>query len=234
MRNALPPHSLNATAIMFQSITNDSSTVTERLLAESLIIPAPTMRFFGVGNFFPAGADPARDAFGSVNAFLNATLIRADQTLGFTGDILEYGMRTFRDPQTGVFSATPLSPESAGLITEFVEPDGAIVFRMPELVKVDLALADIGPGETLELRYVFNAAGNTGFGETGFFAQIGDPFDLSANGARFDFQVGSAPPPSAAPEPGTMATLGLGLVVLGISARHRRSCHLPTPGKGPH
>jgi PEP-CTERM motif len=215
LRNALPPHTLNATAIMRQSITNDSSTVSERLLAELLIIPAPTMRFFGVGNFFPAGADPARDAFGAVNAFLHASLIRADQTLGFTGDILEYGMRTFRDPQTGVFSASPLGPQSVGLITEFVEPDGAIVFSMPELVKVDLALADIGPGETLQLTYVFNASGSTGFGETGFFAQIGDPFDLSASGARLEIE----PVPgavNAVPEPGTFALLVAGLLALAV------------------
>jgi hypothetical protein len=217
LRNALPPHSLTATAIMSQSITNDSSTVTERLLAELLIIPAPTMRFFGVDNFFPAGADPVRDAFGRVDAFLSATLKRADGSLAFTGDILQYGMETFRHPQTGVFSASPLGPQSAGLITEFVEPDGAIVFSMPELVKVDLALADIGPGETLELLYVFNAAGSTGFGETGFFAQIGDPFDLSASGARLEIEPVQGAV-NAVPEPGTFALLIAGLLALAGAA----------------
>jgi hypothetical protein len=224
LRNSLPPNDLNATAVIAQTITNDSTTDTESLLA-NFFIPAPTMQFFGVGDFFPGGVDPARDASALVQALLFTNLTRADGSFGGQNGILDYGMKTFRDPRTGVFAATALSSDSEGL-ARFDEPDGAFGFRLPELTVEDLALPDIGPGEILEVVYVFTATASTGFGETGIFAAIGDPFDLSASGGRFDLQVGGAIDPGPGPgipAPGTLPVLGLGLCLLGISTRRRVS-----------
>jgi hypothetical protein len=224
LRNSLPPNHLSATALMFQSITNDSSTVTESVRA-SFFIPAPTLRFFGVGDFFPAGADPARDAFGVAQARLLTTLRRADGLSSVSDTILEYGLQTVRDIDPlnpGKFSAIALSPEDSVDLVRFDEPDGSIVFRLPAL-GVNLALPDIGPGEILDLAYVFQAGASTGFGETGIFAAVGDPFDLTANGARFELQIGNVvnPPVPGVSEPNTFAVLGLGLAMLGMSARRR-------------
>jgi hypothetical protein len=223
LRNSLPPNRLIAGAIMFQGIANDSSTVTESVRAD-FFIPAPTLRFFGVGDFFPAGADPARDAFGIAQMSLTTFLLRTDGST-VTNPILRYGLRTVRDidPQNpGKFSALPVSPESVGLTRFEEEDDGSFVFSLPAL-EVNLALPDIGPGETLTLAYDFAAVASTGFGETGIFAAIGDPFDLSASGARFELQIGNVvnPPVPGVSEPSTFAVLGLGLAMLGMSARRR-------------
>jgi hypothetical protein len=221
LRNALPPNALFAQAEIKQTITNDSTTETESLLG-NFFIPQPTTRFFGVGDFFPGGADPLRDAFGFASALLETRLTRPDGSIG-GGILVSYGLRTFRDPQTGVFSAESLDgrelPRGEG-------PDGSLIFLLPELNLQDFNLADLGPGDILEVTYVFTALASTGFGETGVFAAIGDPFNLSAGGGgSFDIQVGDAP--SAVPEPGTVATLGLGLIVLGIAARRGRRPQLP-------
>lgn len=232
LRNSLPPNKLSALAFNSQTITNNSTTDTESLLV-SFFIPAPTMQFFGVGDSFPGGADLARDASALVQAELFTNLTRADGSR-VQEIILTYGMQTFRDPRPGgAFSAIPRSSDSVGL-TRFDEPDGSFGFALPELLLEDVRLPEIGPGESLEIVYTFSASASTGFGETGIFAAIGDPFNLSAGGGSFEIQVGDALPPSAVPEPGTMATLGLGLIGLGICAHRRRSRHLPTPGKGPH
>jgi hypothetical protein len=223
LRNSLPPNQLTAFALIDQTITNNSTTDTESLLA-NFFIPAPTMQFFGVGNSFPAGADPARDASAFVEALLVANLTRADGSSGGQEVILNYGMRTSRGP-TGVFSAFPLSSDSVGL-TRFDEPDGSFGFRLPALTVQDLALTDIGPGESLDVIYQFQASASTGFGETGIFAAIGDPFDLNASGVRFDLQPGDVVEPDpepgpGIPAPGTLPVLGLGLCLLGRSMRRR-------------
>ncbi len=223
LRNSLPPNDLLATTVDSQTFTNNSTTDTESLLA-SFFVPAPTMQFFGVGDFFPGGVDSARDAIALVQALLFTNLTRADGSSGGQVTIRDYGMRTFRDPQTGVFSALPLSPESVGLI-RFDEPDGSFGFRLPELTVEDLLLTNIGPGEILEVVYVFTAAASTGFGETGIFAAIGDPFDLNASGGRFELQVGGAVDPGpgqGVPVPATWTLLAVGLLTLGFRARSGR------------
>jgi hypothetical protein len=229
-RNSLPPNDLLAQTVSSQTITNNSTTDTETLLAD-FFIPAPTMQFFGVGDFFPGGVDPARDAFGFVEAELFVNLTLADGSSGGRFVLLTYGMNTFRDPRLGgLFTAVPRSSNSVGL-TRFDEPDGSFGFRLPELLLQDVPLADIGPGERLEVNYVFIASAKTGFGETGVFAAIGDPFNLNGGGGRLTLQVGDAVDPgpgSGIPEPGTLALLGLSLFLIcvskaGDSGRHGRS-----------
>jgi len=222
VRNAL--HTLFAEASIKQTITNSSPDAGSVL--GNFFIPEPTMRFFGVGDFFPGGADPARDA----SAFVQARLdIKHTNVFGTIVEetLIDYGMLAFRDPQTGVLSA---KTTDGGLrLTRGQEPDGSFVFRMPELKLVNIALPEVGPRETLEVTYIFTAAASTGFGETGVFAAIGDPFNLGTSGGNFALQPGASP--SAIPEPGTMATLCVGFMVLGVCARRRRSRHLPMPGK---
>jgi hypothetical protein len=221
LRNSLPPNDLLAQATTSQTITNNSTTDTEILLAD-LFIPTPIMQFFGVGDFFPGGADPARDAFGFVEAELSVNLTLADGSSGGRFVLFTYGMNTFRDPlRGGQFTAVPRSSNSVGL-TQFDEPDGSFGFRLPEVLLQDVPLAGIGPGESLEVNYVFLASAKTGFGETGIFAAIGDPFNLSGGGGSFTLQVGDPVglgTGSNIPEPSTLALLGLSLFLISVPAR---------------
>jgi hypothetical protein len=222
-RNSLPPNDLLAQTVSSQTITNNSTTDTETLLAD-LFIPAPAMQFFGVGDFFPGGVDPARDAFGFVEAELFVNLTLADGSSGGQFRLFTYGMNTFRDPRPGgLFTALPRSGNSVGL-TRFDEPDGSFGFRLPDVLLQDVPLADVGPGESLEVNYVFIASARTGFGETGIFAAIGDPFNLSGAGGSFTLRVGDPAGPGTGsggsiPEPGTLALLGLSLFLISVPAR---------------
>ena len=223
LRNSLPPNDLLAQAATSQTITNNSTTDTEILLAD-LFIPTPIMQFFGVGDFFPGGVVPSRDAFGFVEAELSVNLTLADGSGGGRFVLFSYGMNTFRDPlRGGLFTAVPRSSNSVGL-TRFDEPDGSFGFRLPELLLQDVPLAAIGPGESLEVNYDFLASAKTGFGETGIFAAIGDPFNLSGGGGSFTLQVGDPVGPGTGsggsiPEPSTLALLGLSLFLISVSAR---------------
>jgi hypothetical protein len=219
LRNALfPPHTLLATASIKQSINNDSTTVTESLVG-NIFIPEPTMRFFGVGDSFPDGVDLDRDASAFVQARLETKHTNIFGTI-VEDTLLDYGMLAFRDPSTGVFSA---KFTDGGLpLTRFEEPDGSFVFRLPELKLENFDLPDVGPSEMLEVNYIFTASAQTGFGETGIFAAIGDPFDLSGSGASFNVTVGDVDQPGPVPgipAPNTLAVLGLGLILLSMSAK---------------
>jgi hypothetical protein len=57
------------------------------------------------------------------------------------------------------------------------------------------------------------------------FAAIGDPFHLDTDGGRFAFEINGTP--SAVSEPPALATFGLVLIMLGISAHYRRGSALP-------
>lgn len=188
LTNSLPPNTLEAATQYSVTITNTSTTVAEPLVADFLI-PPPTMQFFGVGNSFPAGVDLARDAFAFVQVRISTKLTHPDGSI-VEDVLLDYGMRTFRDPMSGVFLALPISSDSVGL-TRFDEPDGSFGFQLPELVLEGVSspdLAELGPGDVMEFGYDFFATASTGFGETGVFAAIGDPFNLSAGGARFNLE----------------------------------------------
>ena len=214
LRNSLPPNTLEAGATYAVTITNTSTTATEALVAD-IFIPTPTMQFFGVGNFFPAGADPALDASARVQARVLTKITHPDGSI--VEDVLvDYGMFTFRNPQTGVFEALPLSSDSVGL-TRFDEPDGSFGFALPELDLEGVTspdLAELGPGDVMEFSYDFFATASTGFGETGVFAAIGDPFNLSAGGGRGIDIKAAGGSGSVVPIPGAVWLLSSGLLGL--------------------
>ncbi|MEJ7710950.1 MAG: PEP-CTERM sorting domain-containing protein [Pyrinomonadaceae bacterium] len=114
------------------------------------------------------------------------------------------------------------SRDGAGF-TRFEEPDGSFGFQLPDLERNDFDLGDIGPGDTLTFSYDYFAQASTGFGETGIFAAIGDPFNLTTGGGRFNIQVGDSPPPNPVPEPTTMLLLGTGLAGIGSFLKKRRN-----------
>ena len=216
--NSLPPNALLASGTFLQTITNNSSVAVG--MSVDFFVPAPTIQFFGVGNSFPAGADPARDATAAVSMRMLSTLTRPDGSTVETIH-LDYGMQTFREPVSGVLLALP-SRDATGL-TRFEEPDGSFGFQLPDLERNDFSLGDIGSGDTLTFSYDYFAQASTGFGETGIFAAIGDPFNLTTGGGRFNIQVGDSLPPSAVPEPMSMLLLGTGLAGIGAFLRKRRN-----------
>src|SRR4051812_20132039 len=74
--NSLPPNRYFAAGRWTQTLTNNS-TVTQVSNA-AISVPAPTIRFFGVGNSFPGGANPDLDATASVDIRLTSKLTHAD------------------------------------------------------------------------------------------------------------------------------------------------------------
>jgi hypothetical protein len=222
--NSLPPNALESALTMSQTITNNSQSAVG--VSANFFVPPPTMQFFGIGNSFPGGVDPGRDATAVVNARIVTKLTHADGT--FVEDVpLDYGMRLFREPLTGRLFAIP-TIDAENEISFFEEPDGSLGFQLNFLLVEDFSLGEIGPGDTLEFSYEFFAASSTGFGETGVFAAIGDPFNLNTGGGRFELQVGGAPQPNSVPESGSSLTaFGISLVVLGIFAHRRRRHDCP-------
>jgi hypothetical protein len=218
-RNSLPPNTLEASGAFTQTITNNAGVAVG--MDVDFFVPAPTIQFFGVGNSFPAGADPARDATADVGVTMKTRVTHRDGSVTET-IVLEYGMTVVREPLTGVLFPF-VSRDAAGLAARFDEPDGSFGFQLPDLERTDLSLGEIGPGDTLVFSYEYFASASTGFGETGIFAAIGDPFDLSVGGAHIDLQV-NAP----VPEPATAALWAFGLLVLWFGRRWRSA-----PRKGP-
>jgi hypothetical protein len=217
-QNSLPPNALVASGTFSQTVTNNSDFTVP--ISANFFIPPPTLAFFGIGEFFPPGADPARDATASVGARIVTKLTHPDGSI--VEDIpLDYGMRLFRDPVIGLLFAIP-TVDAEGEVRQFEFHDGSLNFVLPERLVDGLKLGDIGPGDVFEYTYEFFADASTGFGETGIFAAIGDPFDLTVGGGRFDLQVGDPLPPGPGPrvpEPATWTLLASGLLALRFGTR---------------
>ena len=206
----LPPHSMLASGTLTQELFNDTAEVVT--FGAEFLIPAPVILFAGqVGNFFPAGADPAKDIVAEVLARIVTRVTRAD---GSTDEqvVFEYGMKSGRNAAGQMGVTTTLGAGPATVVEEF----GLFSFTLPEK-RLDFEdIAAVGPGDTIILDFQYFATGGTGFGETAVFAAIGDPFDLTSSG-RFAFtQRGSiAPQPAPVPLPGALPLLVAGLLAMG-------------------
>ena len=226
-QNSLPPNRYFASGTWTQTITNNSAVT--QVSTGTISVPAPTIRFFGVGNSFPPGANPDLDASASVNIRLFSILTHTDgseeETVHF-----DYGMQTVRVPIIGVLLPDP-TDDALGALSRFDEPDGSFGFRLLPVTR-GFSFSSIRPGESLEFGYDYFATASTGFGETAVFAAIGDPFNLTTGGGRFEFQVRDAQPPNLVPEPGSLTTFGIGLAVLCIFAHRRRPLRLPSHTSG--
>ena len=226
-QNSLPPNRYFASGTWTQTLTNHSALT--QVSTGTISVPAPTIRFFGVGNSFPTGANPDLDASAAVNIRLFSILTHTDgseeETVHF-----EYGMHTLRAPIVGVLLADP-TDDALGALSRFDEPDGSFGFRLLP-VTWGFSFSSIRPGESLEFGYDYFATASTGFGETGVFAAIGDPFNLTTGGGSLEFQVEDALPNSVS-EPGSLTTFGIGLTVLGLFAHRRRPLRLPSHASGP-
>jgi hypothetical protein len=217
-QNSLPPNRYFASGTWTQTATNNSAVT--QVSTGKIFVPAPTIRFFGVGNSFPPGANQDLDASAAVNIRLFSRLTHTDGSVEETVHF-EYGMHTLRAPIVGVLLADP-TDDALGALSRFDEPDGSFGFRLLPVTK-DFSFSSIRPGESLEFGYDYFVTASTGFGETGVFAAIGDPFDLSASSGRFELQAGETPPPSnPIPEPASLTTFCIGLAVLCIFAHSRR------------
>ena len=191
--NSLPPNDYSAAGTWKQSITNNSAFPVGTAI--DFFIPAPTIRFFGVGDFFPPGRDPDLDATAAVELRLTTKLIHPNGSFVETVQF-DYGMQAFRNPNSGAMEAVP-SRDAVGELTRFDEFDGSFGFRLNVVVGHDPSYIDIGPGDRLEFGYDYLATAKTGFGETAVFAAIGDPFDLTLGGGGFHVQLGDiSEPPS--------------------------------------
>jgi len=217
-QNSLPPNRYFASGTWSETLTNNS-TLTQ-VSNGTLFVPAPTIRFFGVGNSFPPGADPDLDASAAVNIRLTSRLTHKDGSVEETVHF-EYGMHTLRAPIVGVLLADP-TDDALGALSRFDEPDGSFGFRLLPVTR-SFSFSSVRPGESLEFGYDYFATASTGFGETAVFAAIGDPFHIDVGGGSFEVQVGEAQPTdSSVPEPGSFATFGIGLAVLCTFARRHR------------
>ena len=135
--------------------------------------------------------------------------------------IFDYGMHTLRAPIVGVFLADP-SDDALGALSRFDEPDGSFGFRLLPVLR-SFSFGAVGPGERMQFGYNYFATASTGFGETAVFAAIGDPFDLSTGGGRFEVQL---LPVGAVPEPVSFTLTAMGLAAL-VAVRRRRSSVRP-------
>lgn len=224
LQNSLPPNVFEASGTWTQTLTNTSTQTLPT--SATFIIPAPEIHFFGVGNSFPAGANPDLDASATVQIKLISTLTRVsgtkDEVVHF-----DYGMRAERDRNSGLLLASPFA-DAVGQITRADDFDGGFGFFLPLLTAVDFAFREVGPGESLEFGYEYLATSSTGFGETAVLAAIGDPFNLTAGGGRFEIKVGDGlppttpPTPTTVPEPASLTLLGAGCIALRTLLARRR------------
>jgi hypothetical protein len=205
---SLPPNALAAGGTFAETLTNNSSTDSIQVFTDFLI-PQPTTRFFGIGNFFPPNADPARDASASVEVRMFTHITHPDGTVD-DETAFDYGIRVARDVATGTLVAREIGDFVFETPTEFDEPDGSFGFSVPALHLTHFLLGDMGPGDVLDFTYDYFARVSTGFGETAVFAASGDPFDLNAGG-RVDLAFEG---PAQTPEPATLSLLGTAALAL--------------------
>jgi hypothetical protein len=212
------PNSMLASGTHTRAEFNDTDEVVTFSLTG--FIPAPVITIDSrIAGSNLGGFDPTLDVSAQVLARIVTTVTRLD---GSTDEevVLEYGMQTGRDA-LGKFHVTSTAGAPAPTAAnEFFRTS----FSLPDHGFTLASFVAAAPGEILTVDFQYFATGSTGVPETGIFAAMGDPFDLTSAGGRIDLtQAGVVEPPLApVPLPGAFASLAVGLGALSF-ARRRRS-----------
>ena len=204
---------LAATALWTQTFTNTGTS--DITLSGNLHIPAIEVGLIGVP---PNRTGPSATETATAHVDLAVTINRADGTFQHGGDF-SLGLTAFE-------KQLPLGP---GVVSNFAVFNPIISGNLPidpfltlkdngDLSVPRFSLDDLSfsqrlgtlhPGDILSYVYTLTAEGTTHGAEQGFFAFVGDPFDLAASGGGFEVTVAAAVPE---PENWTLSLLGLILI----------------------
>jgi PEP-CTERM motif len=231
-RNASPASTTTAKGSILLVGRNDTS-VPVSLLA-SFFIPAPVIFLSGGGLSVNPNIDPFLDFNALVDASVNLSVNRAvgpDEEIS----VLQYGMIAQRSPVTRVMDVL-VDPGTVGLTID--RSGSSVRADLPSLTITNQIIATLDPGDEYLLDLSYIAFGRTGIGETGYFAAIGDPFDIVSGGGSLSVAFGDvgapvdptdpidpAPVdptvPAPVPLPGTLMLFASGLLALPFLRRRR-------------
>ena len=211
---------LAATALWTQTFTNTGSG--DIKLTANVHIPELEIGLIGVP---PNRSGPSATETALAQVDLAVSINRADGTFEHGGDF-SFGMKASEQQfplGPGVVSNfAVLDPFSSGKlpINPFLTlkdngDDSVPRFTIDELSFTQL-LGTLHPGDILSYVYTLTAEGTTHGAEQGFFAFIGDPFEIAASGRGIEVSAAVA----AVPEPATwiLSLFGLLLTTAAIRA----------------
>jgi hypothetical protein len=231
-RNANPASTTTSKGSILSVDKNDTN-VPMNLLA-SFFIPAPVIFLFGGEVSVNPNIDPFVDFNALVDASINLPVNRAagpDEEIS----VLKYGMIAQRNSNTREMEIL-VDPGTAGLDVDRSSFDTRA--DLPALTITDKIIGTLSPSDEYLMDLSFTAFGRTGCGETGYFAAIGDPFEIVSGGGSLSVafgdvgapvdltdQIDPAPVdptvPAPVPLPGSLILFASGLLALPFLRRRR-------------